>query len=90
MEKTLNAKPKGAMHWSARALAEEVGGVSHVMVHRIWRSHRLQLHKDRPFKLSRDPEFGRVRDMVGLHMNPSDKAALTTMFISTEGVEGSN
>jgi transposase len=76
IERTLQTKPKGATHWSTRTLAEEVG-VSRATVHRIWRSHRLQPHRERSFKLSRDPEFNeRVRDVVGLYMNPPDKAVV--------------
>jgi len=76
VERTLQTKPKGATHWSTRALAKEVG-VSRATVHRIWRSHRLQPHRERSFKLSKDPEFNeRVRDVVGLYMNPPDKAVV--------------
>lgn len=76
IERTLQTKPKGATHWSTRALAKEVG-VSRATVHRIWRSHRIQPHRERSFKLSKDPEFNeRVRDVVGLYMNPPDKAVV--------------
>ena len=76
IERTLQTKPKGATHWSTRALAKEVG-VSRATVHRIWKSHRIQPHRERSFKLSKDPEFNeRVRDVVGLYMNPPDKAVV--------------
>ncbi len=76
IERTLQTKPKGATHWSTRTLAKEVG-VSRATVHRIWRSHRLQPPRERSFKLSKDPEFNeRVRDVVGLYMNPPDKAVV--------------
>jgi transposase len=76
IERTLQTKPKGATHWSTRTLAKEVG-VSHATVHRIWRSHRLQPHRERSFKLSKDPRFNeRVRDVVGLYMNPPDRAVV--------------
>lgn len=79
VDRTLRTKPKGATHWSTRALAKEVG-VSYVTVHRIWKSHRLQPHRERSFKLSKDPEFNeRVRDVVGLYMNPPDKAVVICM-----------
>ena len=79
IEKTLHTKPRGATHWTTRTLAKEIG-VSHVMVHRIWRSHRLQPHRERSFKLSSDPEFNeKVSDVVGLYMNPPDKAAVICM-----------
>ena len=73
---TLRTKPRGATHWSTRTLAREVG-VSRATVNRVWRSHRIQPHRERSFKLSKDPEFNeRVTDVVGLYMNPPDKAAV--------------
>src|SRR5436309_7541757 len=71
---TLHATPKDATHWSVRSMAK-AQGVSSAMVHRIWRAHRLQPHRSEHFKLSRDPHFARkVRDVVGLYLNPPDKA----------------
>lgn len=71
---TLHATPKDATHWSVRSMAK-AQGVSAAMVHRIWRAHRLQPHRSEHFKLSRDPNFARkVRDVVGLYLNPPDKA----------------
>ena len=79
IERTLQTKPNGATHWSTRALAKEVG-VSHATVNRIWRDHRIQPHRERSFKLSHDPEFNeKVRDVVGLYMNPPDKAVVICM-----------
>jgi hypothetical protein len=43
-------------HWTAAAMAE-MAGVSVSSVQRIWRSHELQPHRVRQFKLSRDPQF---------------------------------
>jgi transposase len=75
IKRTLHTKPKGATHWTTRTLAKELGGVSHMMVQRIWKTHRIQPHRERSFKLSKDPEFNeKVRDVVGLYMNPPDKA----------------
>ena len=74
IDRTLHTKPPGATHWSTRTLAREMG-VSNATVARIWESHRIQPHRERSFKLSRDPEFNeKVRDVVGLYMNPPDKA----------------
>lgn len=79
IDRTLHTKPKGATHWSTRTLAKEVG-VSRSTVNRVWRSHRLQPHRERSFKLSSDPEFNeKVRDVVGLYMNPPDKAVVICM-----------
>jgi transposase len=53
----------------------EAQGVSDTTVHRIWKTHRLQPHRVTTFKFSRDPQFvEKVRDVVGLYMNPPDKA----------------
>jgi transposase len=74
IDRTLRAKPRGATHWSTRTLAEQVG-VSRSTVQRIWKAHRMQPHRERSFKLSTDPQFNeKVRDVVGLYMNPPDKA----------------
>jgi putative transposase len=44
-------------------------------VHRIWQAFGLQPHRQRHFKLSTDPFFvEKVRDIVGLYLNPPDKA----------------
>ena len=71
---TLHTMPRDATQWSVRSMAK-AQGVSAAMVHRIWRAHRLQPHRSEHFKLSRDPSFARkVRDVVGLYLNPPDKA----------------
>lgn len=49
--------------------------VSKATVSRIWQSHRLQPHRTKGFKLSRDPLFlEKLTDVVGLYLNPPDKA----------------
>lgn len=76
LQKTLHEKPRGATHWSTRSLAKEVG-VSNATVHRVWKAHRLQPHRVRKFKVSRDPKFAeKVRDVVGLYLNPPEKAVV--------------
>jgi transposase len=73
---TLETKPKGRTHWSTRKMAEKAG-VSHTTVGRIWRSFGLQPHIVKTFKLSNDPLFiEKVRDIVGLYMNPPDHAVV--------------
>ena len=79
IERTLYTKPKGATHWSTRTMAKEAG-VSRATVHRIWKSHKIQPHREGSIKLSKDPEFNeKVRDIVGLYMNPPDKAVVICM-----------
>ncbi len=76
VNRTLHTKPRGATHWSTRTLAEEVE-VSRATVQRVWKNHRIQPHREGRVKLSRDPEFNeKVRDVVGLYMNPPDKAVV--------------
>ena len=74
LERTTQAKPSNATHWSVRTMAKEAG-VSPSMVHRVWRAHRLQPHRIRTFKISRDPNFvEKVTDIVGLYLNPPERA----------------
>ena len=71
---TLEATPPNATHWSTRSLARAVG-LSQSAVVRIWHAFALQPHRSETFKLSRDPLFiDKVRDIVGLYMNPPDRA----------------
>ena len=45
--------------------------ISATAVRRIWKSHGLQPHRCRQFKLSNDPKFGdKLLDFVGLYVNP--------------------
>ena len=44
-------------------------------VHRVWNAFGIQPHRQKHFKLSTDPFFvEKVRDIVGLYLNPPDKA----------------
>ena len=71
---TLETAPRDATHWSTRAMARQCG-VSQSTVSRIWRAFSLQPHRSETFKLSPDPLFiDKVRDIVGLYLNPPDKA----------------
>src|SRR6202042_3811774 len=71
---TLESTPAAATHWSTRAMAKR-SGLSQSMISRIWRAFALQPHRVEGFKLSKDPLFiEKVRDIVGLYLNPPDKA----------------
>jgi transposase len=72
--RTLETKPEDATHWSTRSLAKKLG-LSQSTVSRIWRAFGLQPHRSDTFKLSTDPFFiDKVRDVVGLYVNPPEKA----------------
>ena len=71
---TLESTPRGQTHWSTRGLAK-VTGLSPASISRIWRAFGLQPHRVETFKLSPDPLLiDKIRDIVGLYMNPPDKA----------------
>jgi len=73
---TLTTRPPAATHWSARLMAK-AQGISEAMVRRIWHQHRLQPHRVERFKFSKDPHFvDKLRDVVGLYLNPPDKAVV--------------
>ena len=74
--KTLKTKPEDETQWSVRSMGAETG-LSKDAVHRIWRTFGLQPHRQNHFKLSTDPFFvDKVRDMVGLYMNPPEHAVV--------------
>jgi transposase len=71
---TLESSPRGATHWSTRGLAKTTG-LSRMTISRIWHAFGVQPHRTDPFKLSPDPQLvEKVRDIVGLYMNPPDHA----------------
>jgi transposase len=73
---TLETLPENATHWSTRLMATRTG-MSQSAISRIWRAFGLQPHRSETFKLSSDPLFiEKVRDIVGLYLNPPDKALL--------------
>lgn len=73
---TLETKPKGRTHWSTRSMAKKAG-MSHTTIGHIWRTFGLQPHVVEQFKISSDPQFvDKVRDIVGLYMNPPDRAVV--------------
>lgn len=74
IRKTLHTKPKDGTHWTIRSIAKTTL-LSRPTVHRIWNAFGIQPHRQRHFKLSTDPFFvEKVRDIVGLYLNPPDKA----------------
>ena len=62
---TCGEPPGEATHWTGRMMAKATG-LSLRTVQRIWAAHRLQPHRLRSFKRSRDPEFiTKLADIVG-------------------------
>ena len=77
--KTLEEKPKAATRWSTRGMAKAVG-LSQTAISRVWRAFGLKPHLSETFKLSTDPFFvEKVRDVVGLYMNPPEKAIVLSI-----------
>src|ERR1700760_1632138 len=71
---TLESLPRDATHWSTRSLAQQ-SGLSRSTISLFWRAFGLQPHRSDTFKLSKDPLFiDKVRDIVGLYLNPPDRA----------------
>ena len=61
-------------HWSSRLLADQLG-ISHSTVVRVWAEHDGEPWQTEAFRFSSDPELeARVRDVVGLSLEPSAQA----------------
>jgi len=72
--KTANEAPPCATHWSRATIAAEMN-ISPSSVGRIWAAAGLKPHLVARFKISNDPAFEeKVTDVVGLYMNPPDRA----------------
>ena len=82
--KTLEELPRDATHWSTRSLASEMG-MSQSAISRIWRAFGLKPHLVDSFKLSNDPQFiDKVRDVVGLYLNPPEAALVLCVDEKTQ------
>src|SRR5215471_4812555 len=76
---TCTEPPHQATHWTGRAMAAAIG-ISVGSVQRIWRAHKLQPHRLRTFKRSRDPGFaGKLADIVGLYIDPPAHAVVLSI-----------
>lgn len=81
---TLENSPKNATHWSTRSMAEHLD-LSQSTVSRVWRAFGLAPHKQHSWKLSKDPLFTeKVRDVVGLYMNPPERALVLCVDEKTQ------
>ena len=76
---TCTKPPHQATHWTGRAMAKAIG-ISVGSVQRIWRAHKLQPHRLRTFKRSRDPRFAtKLTDIVGLYVDPPAHAVVLSL-----------
>ena len=81
---TLEETPRNATHWSTRSMAAATG-MSQTAVSKIWRAFGLKPHRVEDFKLSPDPQFiDKVRDVVGLYLNPPDAAVVLCVDEKTQ------
>ncbi len=84
LRKTLKTKPKDGTHWSCRSIAAETK-LSKSTVQRIWKALGLQPHRQKHFKISTDALFvEKVRDIVGLYLNPPDHAVVLCVDEKTQ------
>ena len=76
---TCTQPPHQATQWTGRAMAEATS-ISLSSVQRIWRKHKLQPHRLRTFKRSRDPRFAaKLADIVGLYVDPPAHAVVLSL-----------
>ena len=74
LRRTLKTRPPAGTHWSVRQAAE-ANRISKSTVHRVFQTLAVQPHRSKTFKLSTDLFFvEKVRDIVGLYLNPPDHA----------------
>ena len=79
VDATREMTPPNATQWTTRSMGEWAG-ISNAAVHRIWKQHGLQPHRTETFKVSNDPKLAeKVRDIVGLYLNPPDKALVLSV-----------
>lgn len=73
--RTLEETRAGRRTKAARGMAK-ASGVGRTTVRQIWRALGLPPHRSKTFRLSNDPLLiEKVRDIVGLYMNPPEHAA---------------
>ena len=80
----MSPPPEHAGHWTLRALAKKLG-IAVSTVFGILNRNGLKPHRVKTFKVSRDPRFEmKVRDVVGLHVNPPDHAVVISVDEKTQ------
>ena len=80
----LESRPVGATHWTVRSAAA-ASGLSKSTVARMLALFNVQPHRSKTFRLSNDPLFvDKVRDIVGLYLNPPDHALVLCVDEKTQ------
>jgi transposase len=80
----LQKRPSEGTHWTVRSAAAETG-LSKSTVGRMLSLFGVQPHRSKTFKLSTDPAFvDKVRDIVGLYLNPPDNAVVLCVDEKTQ------
>jgi len=81
---TVDCVPHEATHWSVRLMAK-AAGVTTWQVRQVWEAADLKPHRLKTFKISNDPHFAeKVIDVVGLYLNPPDKAMVLCVDEKTQ------
>jgi transposase len=84
INRALKARPVRGTHWSVRGMSAHTG-VSKSTVQRWFQLFGVQPHRQRHFKLSTDAFFvEKVRDIVGLYLNPPDHAVVLCVDEKTQ------
>lgn len=82
--KTLEELHGDATHWSTRSMAKQMG-MNQSAISRTWRTFGLKPHLADTRKLPNDPQFvDRVRDVVGLCLNPPEAALVLCVDEKTQ------
>ena len=75
----LSPPPQGRWRWTTRLLASYFG-ITSGAVSDVLRRNGLKPHLMKTYKVSRDPQFAaRVKDVVGLHLNPPEHAGVFSL-----------
>jgi len=84
LRRTTREIPHESTHWSLRLMAK-YAAVSIHQVQQVWAAADLRPHRLKSFKISNDPKFAeKVIDVVGLYMNPPDKAVVLSVDEKTQ------
>ncbi|MQB41505.1 IS630 family transposase [Rhizobium sp. ICMP 5592] len=85
IERTLRSAPEDGSQWSIRSMAAATG-FSHTTIRRIWAAFGLQPHHSQtPQPLSDPLLIAKVRDVVGLHLAPPNRALALSVDKKSHG-----